>query len=190
LRIRGKSTRILHQLRADFRMIEQDFCTIGHSHYAGGSAKVKLTKNQKPREDNMGNAKTETLKSSLRGNLIQNDDVGYAEACKLYNGMIDKRPLMIARCTDVADVIAVVTFARDNGHLLAIRGGGHNGPGLGSCDGGVVIDLSPMKGVRIDPETCLVRVDPAAPRAIWTMRPMRSGWRYRRASSRRPASEG
>jgi hypothetical protein len=52
-------------------MIEQDFCTIGHSHYAGGSAKVKLTKNQKPREDNMGNAKTETLKSSLRGNLIQ-----------------------------------------------------------------------------------------------------------------------
>ena len=74
--------------------------------------------------------------------------------------MIDKRPLMIARCTDVADVIAVVAFARDNAHLLAVRGGGHNGPGLGSCDGGVVIDLSPMKGVRIDPETRLVRVGP------------------------------
>ena len=108
----------------------------------------------------MGNPETETLKLNLRGTLIQNEDLGYAEACKLYNGMIVKRPLMIARCTDVADVIAVVTFARDNGHLLAVRGGGHNGPGLGSCDGGVVIDLSPMKGVRIDPETCLVRVGP------------------------------
>ena len=67
---------------------------------------------------------------------------------------------MIARCTDVADVIAAVKFAREHGHLLAVRGGGHNGPGLGSCDGGVVIDLSPMKGVRVDPVTRLVRVGP------------------------------
>jgi FAD/FMN-containing dehydrogenase len=60
----------------------------------------------------------------------------------------------------VADVITTVHFARDNGSLLAVRGGGHNGPGLGSCDGGVVIDLSLMKGVRVDPATRLVRVGP------------------------------
>jgi FAD/FMN-containing dehydrogenase len=103
---------------------------------------------------------TETLKQSLRGGLIQKSDSGYAEACKLYNGMIDKRPAMIARCSDVADVMATVRFARESNLLLAVRGGGHNGPGLGSCDDGVVIDLSPMKGVRVDPETHLVRVGP------------------------------
>ena len=108
----------------------------------------------------MGNPTTESLKQSMRGSLIEQDDPSYAEACKLYNGMINKRPSMIARCTDVADVIATVQFAREHGHLLAVRGGGHNGPGLGSCDGGVVIDLSPMKGVRVDPVTRLVRVGP------------------------------
>ena len=77
----------------------------------------------------------------------------YDEARALYNGMIDKRPLLIARCADVADVIAAVNFARENGLLIAIRGGGHNGPGLGSCDDGLVIDLSLMKGVRVDPAT-------------------------------------
>ena len=68
----------------------------------------------------------------------------------LYNGMIDKRPRLIARAVDAADVIAAVNFAREQGLLLAIRGGGHNGPGLGSCDDGLVIDLSMMKGVRVD----------------------------------------
>jgi FAD/FMN-containing dehydrogenase len=111
-------------------------------------------------ESIMGSQRIETLKQTLRGSLIQRDDPDYPEACKLYNGMIDKRPLMIARCTDVSDVIATVNFARNSGHLLAVRGGGHNGPGLGSCDGGVVIDLSPMKGVRVDPETRLVQVGP------------------------------
>ena len=65
--------------------------------------------------------------------------------------MIDKRPRLIARCVDVADVIDAVDFGRDNGLLVAIRGGGHNGAGLGSCDGGLVIDLSAMKGVGVDP---------------------------------------
>jgi FAD/FMN-containing dehydrogenase len=73
--------------------------------------------------------------------------------------MIDKRPRLIARCVDVADVIAAVNFAREEGLLLAIRGGGHNGPGLGSCDDGLVIDLSMMKGVRVDPENRTVRVE-------------------------------
>ena len=89
----------------------------------------------------MGSDVTE-LKAKLRGELIQPGDANYDEARKLYNGMIDKRPAPIARCVDAADVMACVNYARENGILLAVRGGGHNGPGLGSCDGGLVIDLS------------------------------------------------
>ena len=103
---------------------------------------------------------SEDLKTSLRGAVIGRDDADYDEARKLYNGMIDKRPLLIARCADVADVIAAVNFGRDNGLLIAIRGGGHNGPGLGSCDDGLVIDLSAMKGVRVDPASGTVRAGP------------------------------
>jgi FAD/FMN-containing dehydrogenase len=100
------------------------------------------------------------FQASLRGVLIDRDDSDYDEARKLYNGMIDKRPLLIARCTDVADVITAVNFGHDHGLLIAIRGGGHNGPGLGSVDDGLVIDLSVMKGVRVDPESRRVRVSP------------------------------
>jgi FAD/FMN-containing dehydrogenase len=69
------------------------------------------------------------LKQCLRGTVIERSDANYDEARALYNGMIDKRPLIIARCADVADVIAAVNFGRDNDLLIAIRGGGHNGPG-------------------------------------------------------------
>ena len=100
------------------------------------------------------------LAASLRGPVIRASDPGYDEARKLYNGMIDKRPLMIARCADVADVITAVNFGRDNKLLVAIRGGGHNGPGLASVDDGLVIDLSTMKGVRVDPANRTVRVGP------------------------------
>ena len=100
------------------------------------------------------------FKAGLRGQLIEPKDQGYDEARALYNGMIDKRPRMIARCADVADVINAVNFGRDDGLLIAIRGGGHNGPGLGSCDDGLVIDLSGMKGVRVDPASQTVRVGP------------------------------
>jgi hypothetical protein len=95
----------------------------------------------------------------LRGPLIGPDDPDYESARQVYNGMIDKRPRLIARCMDVADVIAAVNFGRDNGLLLAIRGGGHNGPGLGICDDGLVIDLSMMRSVRVDPTQRTVRVD-------------------------------
>ena len=101
-----------------------------------------------------------TFAQSLRGALIRRGDPEYDEARKLYNGMIDKRPLLIARCADVADVIAAVNFGRENKLLIAIRGGGHNGPGLGSVDDGLVIDLSGMKGVRVDPKARTVRVAP------------------------------
>src|SRR5450755_2400040 len=95
---------------------------------------------------------------SLRGALIGQSHPDYDEARKLYNAMIDKRPLLIARCVDAADVIAAVNFGRENKLPIAIRGGGHNGPGLGSVDDGLVIDLSTMKGVRVDPANKTVRV--------------------------------
>jgi FAD/FMN-containing dehydrogenase len=98
------------------------------------------------------------LRDGLRGQLFEPSDAGYADARHLYNAMIDKRPLMIARCADVADVITAVNFGRDNDLLIAVRGGGHSGPGFGSCDDGLVIDLSAMKGVRIDPAARTVRV--------------------------------
>src|SRR5215213_9607599 len=94
----------------------------------------------------------DVLGRNLRGGLIRAGEPGY-------NGMIDKRPAAIARCADAADVITAVRFARDNGLLLAVRGGGHNGPGLGSCDDGLVIDLSMMKSVRVDAGTQTVRVE-------------------------------
>ena len=96
----------------------------------------------------------------LRGRLIQPGDADYDSARALYNGMIDKRPRMIVRAANVADVISCVNFAREQGLLLAIRGGGHNGPGLGSCNDGLVIDLSAMNGVRVDPSNRTVRVEP------------------------------
>jgi len=100
------------------------------------------------------------FKSSLRGELIRRGDPHYEEARKLYNAMIDKRPLLIARCVDAADVISAVRFGRENELLTAIRGGGHNGPGLGSCNDGLVIDLSLMKWVRVDPRNRTVTAGP------------------------------
>jgi FAD/FMN-containing dehydrogenase len=99
------------------------------------------------------------LHDRFRGELIDVTDDRYEEARKLYNGMIDKRPRMIARCRDVADVITAVTDGRDRDVPIAIRGGGHNGPGLGSCDDGLVIDLSAMNGVRVDPAQRTVRAE-------------------------------
>ena len=98
------------------------------------------------------------LKEGLRGALIQRGDADYEEARRLYNGMIDKRPLMMARCVDAADVVTAVNFGRDQDLRIAIRGGGHNGPGLASVDDGLVIDLSMMKGVRVDPASRTARV--------------------------------
>jgi FAD/FMN-containing dehydrogenase len=97
---------------------------------------------------------------SLRGALIDRNHPEYNEARKLYNGMIDKRPLLIARCVDVADVITAVNFGRDQKLPVAIRSGGHNGPGHGSVEDGLVIDLSMMKGIRVDPSSRTVRVGP------------------------------
>jgi len=101
----------------------------------------------------------EAFRTQLRGELIQPADPNYDEARKVYNAMIDKHPAFIARCADVADVISAVNFARDNRLTVAIRGGGHNGPGFGVCDDGLVIDLSRLRGVRVDPVNHTVRVE-------------------------------
>ncbi|WP_270938280.1 FAD-binding oxidoreductase [Falsiroseomonas oryzae] len=100
-----------------------------------------------------------TLRTRLRGSVVGRRDAEYDTARALYNGMIDKRPLAIAQCADVADVIAAVNLGRESGLPLALRGGGHNGPGLGSVDDGLVIDLSRMRGVRVDPEARTARVE-------------------------------
>jgi FAD/FMN-containing dehydrogenase len=91
------------------------------------------------------------LKSRLRGRLLEQHSRGYAEARAVWNGMIDRRPSLIARCTGAADVMACVDFARDHDARLAVRGGGHNVAGLAVCDGGLVVDLSEMCGIRVDP---------------------------------------
>jgi FAD/FMN-containing dehydrogenase len=103
-------------------------------------------------------AVAETLADGFRGTLLGPDTDGYDQARALYNGMIDKRPALIARCADVADVIRSVDHARRAGMRLAVRGGGHNGAGLGSCDDGLVLDLSAMRGIRVDPQAATVRV--------------------------------
>ena len=106
----------------------------------------------------MNNEAIGDFAQNLRGTLIGRDHVEYDEVRKLYNAMIDKRPLLIARCADVTDVISAVNFGRDNKLPIAVRGGGHSGPGFASIDDGLVIDLSLMKGVRVDPKNRTVRV--------------------------------
>lgn len=104
------------------------------------------------------------LKQNFRGQLLAPADSGYDEARKVWNGMIDKRPAIIACCTGVADVIQCVNFARANNLLLAVRGGGHNLSGNAVCDAGLVIDLSRMKSIRVDPTRRTARAEPGL---IW-----------------------
>jgi FAD/FMN-containing dehydrogenase len=105
----------------------------------------------------MGALDVAALQDGFRGELLRPQDPGYEDARKVWNGSIDRFPALIARCAGVADVIAAVKFAKDSGLLVAVRGGGHSFPGLSVCDGGIVIDLSLMKGIRVDPEARTVR---------------------------------
>jgi FAD/FMN-containing dehydrogenase len=97
------------------------------------------------------------LRGAFRGQLVQPEDPGYEEHRRIWNGSIDRHPALIARCAGVSDVVQALQFARRADLRVAVRGGGHSFPGFSTCDGGVVIDLSPMKGIRVDPEARTVR---------------------------------
>ncbi len=102
------------------------------------------------------------LREQVRGDVIAPGDEAYEEARAVYNAMIDKRPAVVVRPVNAGDVIAAVNFARESGIDLAVRGGGHGVPGFGTCDGGVAIDLSRMKGVRVDPAAKTARAEGGA----------------------------
>lgn len=104
----------------------------------------------------------EAFKNSLRGDLLHPNDNGFEEARKVWNGMIAKKPALIVRCKGAADVISAVNFARDSHLLFSVRGGGHNVAGSALCDGGMVIDLSRMRSVRVDPEHRTARAEGGA----------------------------
>jgi FAD/FMN-containing dehydrogenase len=101
----------------------------------------------------------ESLRQSFRGELIQPGHAGYDVARRVWNGNVDRRPALIARCTGVADVQSAVNLARVHGLRVSVRGGGHSAPGYGTNDGGLVIDMSPMKGIRVDPQSRTVRAE-------------------------------
>lgn len=104
----------------------------------------------------------EPLSERVRGEVLQRGDEGYDDARRIWNAMIDREPAIIVRCLGAADVMVAVEFAREQGLLLAVKGGGHNVAGNAVCDGGLLIDCSPMKGVRVDPDAKTVRVEPGA----------------------------
>ena len=100
------------------------------------------------------------VRASFTGDLIDPADPAYDETRRVHNGLIDKRPALIARCRTVPDIVDAVTIGREQATEISVRGGGHNVAGLGVTDGGLMIDLAPMKGIRIDP----------ARRTIWAGR--------------------
>ena len=102
------------------------------------------------------------FKASLQGPLLCPGDAGYDDARPIWNGMIDKRPALIARCRGVADIINSVNFARTHDLLVAVRGGGHNVAGNATCDDGLVIDLSEMRSIRVDPLQRTARAEAGA----------------------------
>jgi hypothetical protein len=105
-------------------------------------------------------ATIEALRANLRGSLLQPGEPGYDAARTIDNAMIDRRPALVARCAGLADVVAAVRFGRAHGLLVSVRGGGHNVAGNAVCDGGLMIDLSPMKGMRVDPIARTARAEP------------------------------
>jgi FAD/FMN-containing dehydrogenase len=114
------------------------------------------------RQKTVGAAAVETLAGQLRGSLLKSRDASYDEARTIWNAMIDRRPGLIVRCLGAADIVAAVGFARDHGLLVAVRGGGHNIAGNAVCDGGLLIDVSQMRSVRVDAAARRARVEPGA----------------------------
>ena len=117
------------------------------------------------------------LAGTFAGQLLQPGDAGYDEARKVHNGLVDKRPALIARCRGAADVVDAVKIARDLGLVVAVRGGGHNVAGRATVDDGLMIDLVPMKGIHVDPSRNTVGQKPASPGPSSTGKPNCTAWR-------------
>jgi FAD/FMN-containing dehydrogenase len=121
-----------------------------------GELRVTMTQGA---ETSLKDSVVEAFQASLRGMLLRPGGAGYDEARTIHNGMIDRRPALIARCAGVADVVTAVRFARAHELLVSVRGGGHGMPGYAVCDGGLMIDLSGMTGVHVDPAHQTVRAE-------------------------------
>ena len=130
------------------------------------------------------------LRSRSRGRVLTSADDGYDAARRIWNAMIDKRPALIVRCAGAADVLEAVRFAAAHELLLSVRGGGHNVAGTAVCDGGLMIDMSPMKGIRVDPVTRTAWAQPGSCGRSSTTRRKPSGSRPPAASWARPGSPG
>jgi FAD/FMN-containing dehydrogenase len=112
----------------------------------------------------LDDATIESFATGIGGEVITPESASYDEARKVWNGMIDKHPALIARCSSKEDVVAAVNFGRENGLAVSVRGGAHSTPGYSTCDGGIVIDLQPMKSVEVDPQAQTARVQGGA---VW-----------------------
>ena len=134
----------------------------------------------------MNEAKIIQLRREVRGSVVTTDDEGYDVARRVYNAMIDRRPAVIVTPANAGDVMTAVRFAPDNDLPVAVRGGSHSVPGLGTCDGGLVVDLSSQRSVRVEPLSRTARAEGERPGATSTPRPTRSGTRPPVASSRQP----
>ena len=130
--------------------------------------------------------KIDNFKEKVHGELITPTNDRYESARKLWNGMIDKKPALIARCKGVADVITAVNFSKEHNLLFSIRGGGHNVAGTAIAEWGLVVDLSAMRSISVDPEQRGWHTQKAGCSwAIWTMKPKNSAWQLRWVWSRR-----
>jgi FAD/FMN-containing dehydrogenase len=110
----------------------------------------------------MAQLEIDQLREQVRGEVVVPDDAGYEQARRVHNAMIDRRPAVVVRCANAGDVMAAVNFAREHQLDLAVRGGAHSVPGFGTCDGGVVVDLSGMRGVLVDPAASTARAEGGA----------------------------
>lgn len=132
----------------------------------------------------------EDLRETIAGEVITPDDPAYEEARLVWNGRIDRRPALVVRCASTGDVVAALATAREHDLVVSVRCGGHSTPGYSSCDGGIVIDLRGMNGVKVDATTATARVQGGTSWGSLT-RPLRSmGWRSPAGASPTPASAG
>jgi hypothetical protein len=134
----------------------------------------------------------EELVAGLRGEIVTPDCETYDEVRSIWNAFVDRRPGLIVRCHGAADVRQAVAFASDNDVLMSVRGGGHHIAGNSVCEGGMMVDLSPMRAVRVDPERRTVRIEPGASgsaRRSRTRSPPRTTWTRRSGNCSRPWRE-